>query len=298
MNCILNRVIKYFLYFSLVAFTLAAVFFIASLYFQRDNIFEIKTLDLLKKEVSNLDQDSLVVFDVDHTIFVQEGDIFHLKAREINSRIFKNLTAKEFDDFYSKNASFNLMIIDAGIVDLIKNLQKKEIKVIALTNFPIGKLGTFEKMEDVRIKDLKKIDIDFSEAFPKFKEFELKELVQNNKIPLFKDGVLFGRDKGKILADFLEYIKWIPEKIIFVDDSLRNVKAVAQMAKEAGVNFSGYHYTAAEDIPYEGNEKLMKFQVDYFFKTGKLLRDKEALEKMRLEQINKSSENVATQLEN
>lgn len=87
------------------------------------------------------------------------------------------------------------------------------------------------------VKELRDIGIDFSLASDKFPEAWKKDL---NEF----DGTFFtdGKSKKDFLAELIERTGYKPERIVFVDDSEGNVKAVQQVCKEYNIPYKGFVY--------------------------------------------------------
>lgn len=71
--------------------------------------------------------------------------------------------------------------------------------------------------------------------------------------PTYDRGILFGNstksDKGEVLCAFLEKVQIYPQKIVFVDDSKRNVQTVASALKHKGIDHPCIHYTRSQVHP-------------------------------------------------
>jgi hypothetical protein len=155
---------------------------------------------------------------------------------------------------------------------LIKCLQDKKIRTIALTAAPAGKLGAIESMADWRIDELKKMGFNFFLAFPEIQFLEFPKKVDKEFHPIFKSGILFSskHPKGDILKQFLMTIHWIPSKVVFIDDRLEYLQSAENAMKEMGIDFTGLHYLAAEKLPCDLNEKLAEFQ--FFSRTCRMAK--------------------------
>jgi len=248
------------------------------------NIHEVKTLELLEKEVSSLDEDCLVVFDVGGTLLIGADCISRsVERKNYFEEITKDFNKEELEDFFSRMLiQKKLMLVSKETSGLIKKLQEKEVKIIALTASTTGRFGVIEKTEDKKFKELKDLDIDFSSAFPNVKEIEFVDLEKDMRGSYlrFKKGMLFGRKKGEVLGAFLKKIKFIPRRLIFVDNKIERVNDVAQMAKKKTIEFLGLHYTAVKALLCRPDEEVVKLQVNTFATTGKWLNDEQAKKKL------------------
>lgn len=176
----------------------------------------------INKSLKSLkNKDVVVVFDIDSTIAYLEHDIEYLVCgRE------KELLEKGFD----KNYSIDLALCEYFVIskkaklfpidsspEIIMELQKKHIPVIALTNRSIPVIYS-------TVKSLKNIGINFGKNAIFCRDLDL---AVSHKGFYHKNIIFSGKnDKGKMLAKFFDTIGYKPKKIIFVDDNKRNVESV------------------------------------------------------------------------
>jgi hypothetical protein len=137
-----------------------------------------------------------------------------------------------------------VMLVDDNIPSLISSLQARGVKTIALTSGYTGSFGKIKKREDLRIKTLKKLGIDFSNSFPNKKEFTLAEGEHSStedSMSIFKKGVLFAsrQDKGVVLKLFLDQANYTPAKIVHIDNNKGRIKEVEKYAHGAGIEYLG-----------------------------------------------------------
>jgi hypothetical protein len=50
--------------------------------------------------------------------------------------------------------------------------------------------------------------------------------------------------KGVILSRFLDRAQFKPRTVVFIDDSMENIKDVEQSCKATGIRFYGFHFEA------------------------------------------------------
>lgn len=195
----------------------------------------------------------LAVFDIDDTLTIlHEGAFQRLNFKfhhvEIFNEIMKPLSVEE------KLIAFTLPLlmtpgdlIEIQTPEVIKNLQEKGVRTIALTAAMAGKIGDVF-IEDQRIAELKRSKIDFSSSFP-----DLQERIYSNfrapiigSYPLFKRGIIFSNDndKGAVLVEFLKTISWLPDLILFVDDRIDHLYSVEKELYlfNPNIQFKGYHF--------------------------------------------------------
>ncbi len=186
---------------------------------QNTAIHPVDTLDSLEKEIDKLDEECLVVFDIDRVLGMQ------------------------FFDYKKNKLVFSLL--DKKIPEIIKKLQEKNIKTMALT-------ATYAKYKQARVSDLKSIGIDFSETF---------SFSSNN----FISGVLCSgiEPKGIALKRFLMAINFSPSRIIVIDDKIENIKSIFYTLPEADI--LGLHYIKAKP---SDDKAIAEFQASYFKRRG------------------------------
>lgn len=252
------------------------------------DIIEITNLNEAGQEFLQLDDNSLVLFDVDYTLLIPNDAILRpcgqLLVKKLIKEILENpsiVSPGKYPDGYLLSQTLiqaKSSLVDEKSLQLIKCLQEKKIRTIALTAAPAGKLGVIDSMADWRIDELKNFGFDFTAAFPKIQFLEFPKRVDKKFHPIFKSGILFSskHPKGDILKQFLKVVHWMPSKVVFIDDRLEYLQSVANVMKEMGINFTGFHYVAAEKLPCELDEGLAEYQFKYLADHAKWLSDGDA----------------------
>lgn len=244
-------------------------------------VYTVDTLELLWSEVDRLDAHALVVFDIDKVLLTGAGT-FHRGTKEQRCELrstFRLLPKEKRDRVRSKAVlERERMLVDVRTPELIRTMQQKSIKVIALTACLAGRYRLIEHLEDIRLQEIKSFGFDFSSAFPAVGCTEFPQLAYKYRHPLYKDGVLFASccDKGEVLLAFLDKAAWRPSRIIFVDNNKRNITSVERAAQRLGASYLGLHYKAAYKLPGTFDEKLAQFQIDYLIEHEAVLTDQEA----------------------
>lgn len=243
----------------------------------------------------SLSENDLVLWDVDYTLILPKDRVLRYCNRQVYLRLIREILNNPDIlpwDKYPENylSSKRLltskhMLIDTRSPELVSALQSKKIKTIALTAAGTGPFGIIPSLEDWRIKDLLGLGFDFTPAFSQIKCLLFPEFDPHDSPPLFKEGILFSSayPKGGILALFLQKINWKPKKVIFIDDCLNFIKSVELAMKNAGIDFIGYYYMAADKLPSEVDEKVGEYQFLHFAQYGEWLSDEEAAQKLPLE---------------
>jgi len=219
------------------------------------DIVTISNLSPLKKILQKADQDTLVIFDVDHVLIMPTDEYTfsrHPYRKQLWQEIKNRHSKEETKILYGITASkAKWRLVDPEIIDIFSYLQKHQIPSIALTSLYTGKFGNIEKIEDWRVKQLKDFSIDFASLTPIKEELSVNELAEENGIPMLKSGVILTAnvDKAKVLEYMLHHSNYYPKTIIFIDDQLSNLKSLEMLADKLQIKFHGLHYTAVSKMP-------------------------------------------------
>lgn len=248
----------------------------------------VQDLISFEQELSRLDENALVLLDVDYTLIVPKDKILRNSNKQLLQQLSREILNnpkimpedKYAEDYLSSTVLFTAKhtLIDPQSVSLVKSIQKKGIKIIALTAASTGVYGVIPSMEDWRIDDLRGLGFDFTLAFPKFKIVTFPEYNDVDSPPLFKEGVLFsgGYPKGHVLKTFLNKIQWKPKKVIFIDDNMSFIRSVEMAMTAAGIEFLGFHYKAAANLPCKVNIEVAELQIRTLAQHGLWLSDDQA----------------------
>lgn len=261
------------------------------------DIEQIDTLKVLEEQIDSLDSKTLVVFDVDEVIFMDEdailkpvGDplkfqIFNEKYAKAESRSEKDLTTSILSLPLIKAKK---VLVEDTTPDLIDNLQNKSIKVIALTSCPTRPFGIIKSFEKWRLNHIENFGINFQKSFPEEKRFVFENITSYNvPPPVYNKGVIFaeGFSKADVLSAFLAKTNFKPSKVIFIDDMYSNLQEMEDKLSALKIPYQGYYYVkVSRDHSKDLDEEVARFQFDYLFKNQKWLSDKEAKKKMEQNQ--------------
>ena len=245
------------------------------------------SLDVIEKELKDADATTLVIFDCDDVLIHQTDVVFAPENEEmltkcVNDFIEKKPSVakkmKKLKGIISE--SINSIIIDKRMPEVVKGLQEKGIKVLMITSMKNEKLNGKYAIE-IRQHELENFGFDFSKSWPDLKKKWFGEV---QKSQYYESGIVCAKpgSKGEALKNFLDYSKFNPKKIVFIDDKLDNLEDIQKVAKMLNSIFRGFEYTASKKIPYDyrfSSERLT-FQLKYLEETERWLSDKEAEAKM------------------
>lgn len=282
-NKIMIRTITHFI--ALITYFLILSFFVIINSALAD-IMMISDFIPLKKLLEEADQDTLVIFDVDHVLIMPTDEYTlnrHPYRKELWKEIEGRLSKEEMKTLYGLTASkAKWRLVDPDIIDIFTRLKERQIPSIALTSIYTGKFGNIEKLEDWRIKHLHDLGFDFVNLTPIKKEILLYELEEQDGIPMLKSGVILTAqiDKGKTLEYILRHNNYYPKTIIFIDDMLNNLESLERLSSKLKIKFHGLHYTAVSNMPIPViNKQIEKLRFQILEKEHKWLNHQELAER-------------------
>jgi hypothetical protein len=228
----------------------------------------------VEKEMTYLDRNSLVIFDVDGTLIVPGDAVLKPAAKKVFKELIDHYETDR-DLFREIRMQARHFLVDAKIPTFVQKLQKENIAVIAFTS-SIARLKGSSSLPGLwRVEELKKHGLDFSRAFPDVSFLELSRKEGEEQPALFRSGVLYSsfHSKGGVLIEFLKQLNFRPSKVVIVDDEMSYVLSVVECLKKEGIACAGIHYTAAEEASSKPDLDLSSFQIEYFMKGGIWLSD-------------------------
>jgi hypothetical protein len=257
------------------------------------NIIETDDSKIVHELFSDLDTNSLAVFDVDEVLLtpcdqsLRHKELFNQLVGELF--LAKEITVSDTTEYlaiigamFDKRAA---MPVDRSFVDLIQTLQNKQIKVVALTNAATGKMGAIDSMKDWRLTELRRLGYEFATTWPNVPEKQFLQLATKEPgvFPVFSQGVLLtnGIPKGTVLEAFFDMIEEKTNRILFIDDNREYLESVGEAALKMGCTYLGIHYKGAELLnraPF--NKDRAVFQIKTLFQEKIWLSDQEADAKM------------------
>lgn len=247
-------------------------------------IVEVDSLKEVAQEWNALDKDALVVFDVDEVLIMLDDQAFHREAEPIRKEYAKSYSAPEKkEEFETLMGICTLLpkriLVEEEHVKTIQALQKRGIKVIALTACSTGKQGAIPSLTQWRIDHLRSLGFDFSKALPKKQKHVFTELATSAKpAPIYDEGILFstGYTKGDVLTAFLKQEGLTPSRIIFVDDRADNIESVEAALKTLGIKSKSIHYHGAKKHYRPIDTEVVHYQFKHLIKTKEWLSEHEA----------------------
>ena len=227
----------------------------------------------IEELTSQLDCNSLVLFDVDGTLIAPEDAILKPHRHYLFKRLIEG--HPERDLFRDIHLQAPHSLVDTASISLIQQLQEKGIPTLAFTAAP-SKASYPGELGDWRIHELLRFGFDFRSAFPDHPILHIPKAPDQIFPPLFKSGILFSslHSKGDILIHFLQKVGFTPNRVIFIDDFIEYIHSVGDALDQMEIEFIGVHYTASQEVPSHLNLELARFQISYFLENEIWLDDK------------------------
>lgn len=243
--------------------------------FAKQQSFEaIENLKTIQSALS-AEEKNLVIFDIDGTLIVPSSALLDLSIcprsflKQLSS-VYENKEDLFEEMFHKALKECPQKLTETDIPKLLRRIEKKNAKMIALTN----------RRKDKRtFLQFKSVGLDFSTSFEHLEYLDLEQKSAGKPSPSFYKGVIFaaGKDKGKTLGKFLDQINYVPQKVIFIDDQEHFLASVDAELTRRGISHICYHYIGWEkNKPKEFDTSLASFQWLYFLVNEKWIVDEKA----------------------
>lgn len=267
--------------FSLIIFFGIFLFFKNS---NNNNFPQINYYSQVQEVFDNCGKNSLIVFDIDDTLITAQdafaNDVWFpwyfkiIAGIKYPKIIFDKEKIEYIASIVVKNAT--RYVFDTDIINIIKELQDKNIPVIALSYMKNGPVGIIENLPEWRANILKNLGISFSNKYPDTIFTKLPQ--KYNNYPCLYNGILCTNKepKGLTLGAFLDYYNLKPDKIIFFDDMTDNLVSVKKECQKRKINFMGFQVMGAQLTKPAWNNKRALLQLDFLIKHEQWLTDEVA----------------------
>lgn len=263
-------------------FITVCLLFIITACSEESRIFSTSDSFFIEEELKRADEETLVIFDINDVLFESKELLF----KEQNSDLLKELLnegSKVPPILFSVVVQGPVVYVDKNFVRIIRNLQNKNVKVIALTNGLVGSCGYVKSMEGLLIQQLHNLNYHLEKSWPNLKNAQIYITRSRDRKILFEEGIVFANksisktSKGESLLAFFKYSGFYPKKVIFIDDKLKNLKSVSNVLEKEGIEFVGFEYTKARNRKYLPiiTKEHAKLQLSILKKKHKLLSDDE-----------------------
>lgn len=241
-------------------------------------------LEALWEMSDYLGPDDLVAFDVDETLII-ERDLFLRPCGKKCVKRMLQMNADHYDEEMHDLLVSRMIqqrkvdLVDEKVTALIRKLQNRGVRVIALTAMRTGPMGEIPCMQEWRFNELQSLGIDFQEAYPEIETVEFSEF-SGSRPPHYMKGILCSSrfPKGEVLVAFLEKIEQHPKSVIFIDNSRNNLESMEIELKKAGIDHLGLYYVAATKLKGRIHPKVAEIQIRILVQEHRWVSDGEARE--------------------
>jgi len=249
-------------------------------------IMETSDVYLIREEMLKFTPDDLITFDVKGVIYTPEDHILSPKhVPKFKQKLREIADERGHDEAHRLESivlsSYEPVLVDVALPGIITEAKNNGIKIIALTSGKTGAVGGLKSRENLRLKRLKKLGVDFSSSFAQ-SEILLDASPYNGvELPpsIYKNGVIFAsrRPKGHIIEIFLQKVDFQPKKIMHIDNRLNKILQVESFCKKHNIEFLGIHFTKIYvDADREFNEKVAERKIQILKSEEKWVSDKTA----------------------
>ena len=240
-------------------------------------------ISVIEDQMKNTDENSLVIFDCDNVLTTVKVGTFEAQNKGFLKNYLHEKSVSK-DEFYDKIrlvlVNENTYIVNQRMVDLVEDLLKRNIKHIVATSYSVRPLKDISDPMQWRIDNLHEMGYFFEKSWSDQKDDVVLNDFGTDHNPIFRKGILFCDifSKSECIRSFFEYIGWIPKKIIFIDDVLKNLSDVGEFCDENKIEYTGIEYLESQyinsHIPF--SDDLGAIQMDHLMDKSMWLKDEEA----------------------
>lgn len=208
-------------------------------------------------EASN--QDTLILCDIDSTLTTPSNPYFQRQAIQLHNKIYQKYIAHFnkhqlciFLHLITLQSPSQLLEKEWPII--IQKTQQRGIRILGFTASKMTAIGTkVNRFSSWRHGELLRLGIDFSMGFPGTQLFHnLDDFDEEH--PGIENGIVYTGQKikkGDVLEAIFNTLKWVPKKIIVIDDKIDNIKSCIDVLKHKlpNIQFIGIHYKGVDKLP-------------------------------------------------
>ena len=247
-------------------------------------ILEVRSLQEVEEVLFESSTSTLVAWDSDDTLHVAKDailqpanhDIFRMLAYKYKQNLAPGVYEKLVSILLTKR---EIRLVESHTARIIHSLQHKGVPNIVLTAMHTGPCGSIPSMEEWRFNELKKLGLNFTQAYPDVPHLSFeKEFSRYENTPKFYHGILCSSEvpKGKVLVAFFHRTGWFPNKVIFFDDKFENIESVNQEMEALGIDVLACHYVVTAHVSDVVDINVAKLQVKHLNENDEWLSDGEA----------------------
>lgn len=193
--------------------------------------------------MNHLKPNTLVILDIDDTILVPVqtlgSDVWftHQLKKYLATNSSDDALDKALAEWEAIRHLTQMKIVEEGSVEIIKELQSRNISVMALTTQGLA-------LATRTVNQLLALGVDFSLTAPSKED----HYFINKHGVLYRQGILFtsGTPKGTALSTLLNIIQFHPDHIVFLNDKLTHLRDLESGLDKQNVSFTGLRYSYSD----------------------------------------------------
>lgn len=241
---------------------ISVIFSLPALIVETNSIESVKT---------HADPNTLILFDIDNTLIepVQElgtDQWFEHRIMEYKALGLPSGEAKEkaLSEYVAIHSITKVKPVEKITPSFIAQLQQEGYVCMGLTSRGLS-------LATRTVEQLKSVGIELTQTAPSKEDFYFT----NHHGVLYRAGILFasGTHKGNALVKLLHHLHLIPEKIVFIDDKLQQLKDTQKALENDGIAFVGLRYGFLDEKVANFRKVVADIQFAHF---GHILSDEEA----------------------
>lgn len=190
---------------------------------------------------------TLVIFDLDNTLMHPDKHLgsdqwFYQRVAYFEAQGMKHQDAinATLPRYFQVMYYVWMQPVQENTVQVVHQLQNKKVTTIALT----------ARSLDIAYRTIEQLDhigITFDGKGPV--KCPITYQRDNKKPAMYLHGIIFcgDHDKGEVIADWFNRIKYYPKKIIFIDDKMKNIVSVEKALHKRDYPFIGIRYGYLDD---------------------------------------------------
>jgi Protein of unknown function (DUF2608) len=274
-----------------IVLLLYIIFHVISISAMEEHNIPVRTIYSLNESediLQALDSNVLVIFDVDETLIISQDKVRRkhpeiiiaaLKQDHFENQVLDGQQRDHLDSIMLNMAEQQL--IEPQSPDLIKHLQSRGIRVIALTHMHTGEYFTIPNMEEWRYNQLYRLGIDMSVHNPV--NITLNNLPRGRTShPVFHKGILAtsrscqkGEALTELIAELLSKLGYKPSCVVIYDDLIEHLNSVGEQMKILQIPCIAFHYQATSIMDPTINVDIAAYQYAHLVAHQQWLSDRQ-----------------------
>lgn len=243
----------------------------------------------IREMLEEVDAQTIVVFDLDYTLFRSTTNlgmpewIHYFVNKEMKSGISRREALQRWYPIWLKAQEIvDVVLMDQEIPNILEYLKNHCVGVLGLT-------ARGAESHEITNQQLNQLGLTLRSIISNLPvSFDFEDLV------LLKNGILYTHefnDKGDVFVEWFYKIQrqlpndTIIKKIIFIDDSAKNIASMDQAVKKLNLIYQGYHYTLSNAFKEKFDPKIAEQEVKILMNYTSNLEAKKAIDAIKYDLI-------------